>query len=226
MDVRSVIAIALLSMLWIMIVLKVFPHRRKINSQFITRTAIFAAMSIILYLVPYFNLALPIFPGFLKIHFDEVPAFIAGFAYGPLSAFFVIIIKTVAKLPMTITGGVGELADLIYSIAFVIPAAFIYKKHRSIKGVLVAFSIATVIQLLVSCFVTSFAILKFYIFVMGWPESVIVDACHAVNPAVTSLGWTFFFLVALPFNAFKDVMVVIITFLLYKRLHTYIDKLD
>lgn len=225
MEARNIIAIALLTII-IIVIFKNQKTFKRINSRFITRTAIFAAMSIILYIVPYFNLTLPIFPDFLKLHFDEVPTFIAGFAYGPLSSFFIVLVKTVAKLPMTHTGGIGELADLIYSFAFVVPAAFIYKKHRSIKGVVVAFSFATLIQLVVSCFITSFVILNFYIYVMGWSKSALLSMCKTVNPAVTSLGWTFFFLVALPFNTFKDVTVVIVTFLLYKRLHSYIDQLE
>ena len=196
-----------------------------ISTKFITRSAVFAAFSIVLYIVPYFNFALPIFPSFLKIHLDEIPAFIAGFAYGPLSAIFVIVVKTLAKLPMTSTAGVGELADLIYSIAFVVPAAIFYKKHKTIKGALIGLGISVAIQLVVSCFVTTFLILDFYIFVMGWPEAVILKMCQAVNPAITSLRWPFLFMVALPFNALKDVIVIIVTFLLYKRLHTYIDRL-
>ena len=147
-------------------------------------------------------------------------------AYGPISGIVIILIKTVVKLPMTSSLGVGELADLIYSIAFILPASLIYQRHRNIKGALVSLSIATLIQLIVSCFITSFAILNFYIFVMGWDEARIIQACTAVNPNVTSLGWTFFFYIALPFNALKDIAVVVITFLLYKRLHTFIDKIS
>ena len=182
-------------------------------------------VSIILYLVPGLKFSVPIFPTFLEFHFDEVPALIAGFAYGPLSGFFVILVKTLVKLPTTNTMCVGEIADFIYSAAFVIPASLIYKKHRSIKGALVSLSIATLIQVIVSSFVTSFLILDFYIFMMGWPKVAIINMCKAANPHVTSLGFTFLLYIALPFNALKDAAVVLITFLLYKRLHVIIDKI-
>ena len=196
-----------------------------ITTRFMARTGLFAAISIILYLVPGLKFSVPFFPSFLEFHFDEVPALIAGFAYGPLSGFFVILIKTLVKLPMTNTMGVGELADFIYSVAFVVPAALFYKKNRSIKGALIGLIIATGIQVVVSAFITSFLILDFYIFMMGWPKVVILNVCKAANPKVTSLGWTFFFYIGLPFNAMKDVVVVFITFLLYKRLHKIIDKI-
>ena len=222
---RLVIGIASALVAVVFLISKLFSKKNPITTKFIARTGLFAAMSIILYLVPGLKFSVPFFPSFLEFHFDEVPALIAGFAYGPLSGFFVILVKTLVKLPMTNTMGVGELADFIYSAAFIIPAAIIYKKKRSIKGALVGLLIATVIQILVSSFVTSFLILDFYIFMMGWPKVVILNMCKAANPNVTSLGWTFLFFVAVPFNAMKDAIIVIITFLLYKRLHRVIDKL-
>ena len=222
---RMVVAIAFLLVGVVVSLSHVIGKKSPITTKFIARTGLFAAISIILYLVPGLKFSVPFFPSFLEFHFDEVPALIAGFAYGPLSGFFVILIKTLVKLPMTNTMGVGELADFIYSVAFIIPAALIYKKNRNIKGALIALLVATAIQVVVSALITSFLILDFYIFMMGWPKVVILNMCKAANPNVTSLGWTFFFYVGLPFNALKDAMVVVITFILYKRLHRVIDRI-
>ncbi len=222
---RMVVAIAFLLVGVVVSLSHVIGKKSPITTKFIARTGLFAAISIILYLVPGLKFSVPFFPSFLEFHFDEVPALIAGFAYGPLSGFFVILIKTLVKLPMTNTMGVGELADFIYSVAFIIPAALIYKKNRNIKGALIALLVATAIQVVVSALITSFLILDFYIFMMGWPKVVILNMCKVANPRVTSLGWTFFFYVGLPFNALKDAMVVVITFILYKRLHRVIDRI-
>lgn len=222
---RMVVAIAFLLVGVVVSLSHVIGKKSPITTKFIARTGLFAAISIILYLVPGLKFSVPFFPSFLEFHFDEVPALIAGFAYGPLSGFFVVLIKTLVKLPMTNTMGVGELADFIYSVAFIIPAALIYKKNRNIKGALIALLVATAIQVVVSALITSFLILDFYIFMMGWPKVVILNMCKAANPRVTSLGWTFFFYVGLPFNALKDAMVVVITFILYKRLHRVIDRI-
>ena len=225
MDYRGIISIAIMAMVFIWLFAKNTSKKHTISTKFITRSAVFAAISIVLYIVPYFNIALPIFPAFLKIHIDEVPVFIAAFAYGPWSAIFILIVKTIAKLPMTSTGCVGELADLVYSAAFIIPAAIIYKKHKTLKGAFIALGVGTLFQLVVSCFVTTFLILKFYIFVMGMSEGMILGMCQAINPHITNLTWPFLFFVSLPFNALKDVVVIIITILLYKRLHRFIDRL-
>ena len=226
MDYRGIISIAVMAMVFIWLFAKNTSKKHIISTKFITRSAVFAAISIILYIVPYFNIALPIFPAFLKIHIDEVPVFIAGFAYGPWSAVFILLVKTLAKLPMTSTGGVGELADLIYSAAFIIPAAIIYKKHKTLKGAFIGLGVGTIFQLVVSCFVTTFLILKFYIFVMGMSEGMILGMCQAINPKITNLQWPFLFFVSLPFNALKDVVVILITILLYKKMHRFIDRLE
>ena len=226
MNYRMIIAAALLAMMFIWVFAK---NKRKtgiINTKFITRSALFAAIAIVLYLVPAFNIALPIFPSFLKIHVDEIPVFIAGFAYGPLSALLILVVKTLVKLPMTSTMGVGELADFIYSSAFILPAVIFYKKHKTLKGAFTGLGIGFFTHLIVSCFVTTFLILKFYIFVMGLPEMAILNMCRAINPLITDLSWPFMLFVALPFNALKNAVVIIFTCLLYKRMHTYIDNID
>ena len=195
------------------------------NTRFITRTAIFASISTILYIVPYLKFPLPFFPGFLELHFDEVPALIAGFAYGPISGFFVILIKTIIKLPMTSTLCVGELADLIYGLVLVIPSAIIYKKKRHFKAAIYGLSIACFLQVVISSFLTTFVMLDFYMNVMGLSKQAILGMCQAVNPNVTSLGFIFLIWVALPFNLVKDIILFLLTILLYKRTRKIIDQI-
>ena len=224
--IRLIIVFVFMVVVLARLIAKLFFKGNKITTKFIARTATFAAVSIILYTVPFLKFALPIFPAFLEIHLDEIPALMAGFAYGPLSGFLVILVKTVVKLPLTGTAGVGELADFIYSTAFVLPAAFIYKKHHTIKGALVSLLVATIVQLLVASFGTTFIMLDIYSFLYHLPKAAILGMCQKINPAVTNLTWPFLLMVALPFNALKDAIVVVITFLLYKRLRWLFAKID
>ena len=205
---------------------KFFVKGNVITTRFIARTAVFAAISIILYTVPFLKFSLPFFPSFLEIHLDEIPAFIAGFAYGPLSGALVILVKTIVKLPLTNTACVGEFADFIYSIVFVVPAAIIYKKHRTIKGAIVSMAIATVIQVITASLITTFVMLDAYSVLYHLPKAVILGMCQKINPAITDLGMPFLLMVALPFNALKDVIVVLVTFLLYKRLRLLFKRID
>ena len=205
---------------------KFFFKGNVMTTRFIARTAVFAAISIILYTVPFLKFSLPIFPAFLEIHLDEIPAFIAGFAYGPLSGALVILVKTIVKLPLTNTACVGELADFIYSIVFVVPAAIIYKRHRTIKGALISMGVATLVQVITASFVTTFVMLDAYSVLYHLPKSVILGMCQKINPAITNLGFPFLLMVALPFNALKDAIVVMATFLLYKRLRILFSRID
>ena len=224
---RMIIAIALILIGVVLCFKKSFSKSKfSITTKFITRTAIFAAFSILLYIVPALKFPLPIFPSFLEIHFDEVPLLIAGFAYGPLSGLFALLLKTLVKLPMTNTLCVGELADFIYSAFFIVPSALFYKKHRNFKGAIIALSIGTISQLFASCFITTFLILDFYMIVMNLPKAAIMGMIHKAGINIDSLSWPFFFSVALPFNALKDAMVIVLTLLLYKRIHKLVEKVS
>ena len=80
-----VVGVALLATIVFVIVYSKFVTKQKQFSwaRFAARVGIFGALSTILYVVKIFEIHLPFFPSFLALHFDEIPAFIAGFAYGP-----------------------------------------------------------------------------------------------------------------------------------------------
>jgi len=198
---------------------------KKVNVKFMTRTAIFAAISTILYTVPFLKFKLPFFPSFLEIHLDEVPLLIAGFAYGPMSGIFALLIKTIIKLPMTTTMGVGELADFVYSLFYIVPAALIYQKHRNMRGALIGLGVGTISQIFAASFITTFAILDFYMVVMNLSKGAILGMVNKAGIQIDNLSWPFFYYVGLPFNALKDSMVIVLTLLLYKRIHILVEKL-
>jgi riboflavin transporter len=195
------------------------PRRGYDPVRFMAQVGIFGAIASILYAVPVFTISLPFFPSFLALHFDEVPAFIAAFAYGPLEGFAVILIKTLVKLPLTRTLGVGELSDLVFSTAFVVPAAFIYRRKRTLAGVGLAFAVSTIIQLLVSSLLNVYVMLPFYIFVMGFSKEGLLAVCQLANPAITDLGWTYVLYAILPLNLIKDAVVIAVTFVVYRSIH-------
>ena len=221
-----IIALILVFVLLALCIAKLANVKLNINTKWMARTGIFAALSVILYTVPFLKFKVPFFPPFLEVHLDEIPALIAGFAYGPLSGVVVILVKTIIKLPMTSTAGVGELADLLYSVAFIIPAALIYRRFRNIKGAIVSLLVSSVIQAAVASIFTAFVMLDFYVFMMpGLSMESILKMCQAINSNIKSLGWSFVLYVGLPFNLFKDAIVIVITFILYKHVHRLIDKI-
>lgn len=221
-----------LLLVWIFLLIIVLregrPFRfKKVNLvRFMSRVAIFGAISAILYIVPFLKFPLPFFPQFLEFHFDEIPVFIAGFAYGPFSAFCALIVKTIIKLPFTSTLTVGEWADLIYSTAFIVPAAIIYQRKRNIKGVIIGFAVGFIVQIVTSLVFNVYLMIPFYMFVMGFPEAAILAMAQAANSSVTDIGWSLGFLAIVPFNVLKNVMVIILTFLVYKSIHRSIAQFE
>lgn len=196
--------------------------------RFITRTAIFGAIAGILYTVPFLAFNIPLFPGFLKFHFDEIPLFIAGFAYGPWIALAATFVRALIKLPFDIgeTMGVGVLTDILFSLAFVLPAAFIYKHKRTIQGALIGIGVGTLCQLGVSALGNVFISIPFYLNVMGLDETQLLGAMQKANPAITDIRWSYVLFAVLPFNAIKDAIVVIVTMLIYKPLRRVINKIN
>ena len=193
-------------------------------ARFLVRVAIFGAISTILYVVPVLKFPVPFFPQFLEFHFDEIPALIAGFAYGPLAGFGVLLVKTLIKMPFTTSLTVGELSDFIYSVVFIVPAAFIYKKHHSFKGAIVGLIIGMVGQLIVSLIINIYIMIPFYLFVFNMSEEQLLGICQIANPNIKDIKWGYGLFAVLPFNVIKDLVVILITLIIYKATHKFIDK--
>ena len=184
---------------------------KKLTTRFIVRAGIFSALAIILYMVS--KLIPPMFGGFLKLHVDEIPMFIASFAYGPLMGIVVISVKTLISLIWTETACIGELADFLYSVVFIIPAAIIYNKHRNFKSVLIGFEIGFVLQIIVSFF---FNVLIMVPLFMGGYEN------FNFSESIVSIGLA----ATLPFNLIKNTIVIAATIPTYKALHRLIDEIN
>ena len=202
-------------------------HEVKENrTKFLVRVAVFGAFSAILYCVPFLKFPVPFFPSFLEFHFDEIPAFIGAFAYGPLTGLYILLLKTIIKIPLTTTLGVGEIADLIYSVAFIIPAAIYYQRNRTLKGAIKSLILGLLFQLVVSLVANVYLMFPFYMEMFGLSEAGLLKICQFANPAIKDVRWSVGFIAVLPFNAMKDTAVIIITMLVYKSIHRLFDKLQ
>lgn len=190
------------------------------DNRMIARIAIFSALTILLYIVPVFQFKIPsVFPSFLEFHFDEIPVFIAGFAYGPWTAFWVLLIRTLAKLPFTSTVCVGELSDFIYSVVFIIPASIFYKKHHDLKGVILSFAIGFSLQVVVSALCNCYFMIDFYLFLYkGLTAETLLKSCQALNPRIQDIHGSLTLWTIIPFNVLKDLIVILVTFAVYKSI--------
>ena len=94
----------------------------------LTASALLGAVGFILMVI---EVSVPIMPVFIKLDFSELPALLASFAYGPIYAVAVCLIKNLLHLFVTNTAGVGELANFLMGIFFVVPAGLIYRKIKN-----------------------------------------------------------------------------------------------
>lgn len=201
--------------------------KKNINPvKFISVTGIFAAISVLLYVViPDFGLGFT--PPWLKVHLDEIPMFLAGYMYGPLSAIMVNLVKTFIKLPMTTTAAVGELGDFVFSLIFVIPAVILYEKRRRLSSVFIGVGISTLAHVIFAMIFNVYALVPFYSNIMGYPLVALEAMCSKIVPAVSGENWVWMYALIMvgPMNLIKDVIVFAVVLLLYKRLHILINRI-
>lgn len=197
--------------------------KKYFTSKNIVRLAIFTALSVVLYM--FVKFPLPIFPAFLEFQFSDLPALLAGFMMGPVSGTIVLVIRTLIKLPFTGTACVGEAADLIMGLAFVLPAAFIYRRRRTLKGAVVALSVGTASTVVAAMIVNRFVLVPFYSLAFGF--EAVIGMVKAIFPQITTETFYIYYIfgAVLPFNLMRAVICALLTFLLYKRLKNLFDRI-
>lgn len=188
---------------------------------------ILTAISYILYLlpkwIPIFNL--PFFPAWLDIQISDLPALLGGFAISPVAAVIVVVLKCALKLPLTSTSGVGELADVLIGVAFVLPATLIYKYHKTKWFAVIGLIVGSLSATLVGVIANRFILIPFYAWFYGHGDAekgmqIIVGSVSALyNDVTTETFYRYYLLLAVvPFNLLRCVISSVITFFIYKPL--------
>ena len=200
-------------------------HSKKpvFSTKDLAKIAILSALAYILYMFVKFPLPF-IFPAFLDIQFSDLPALIGGFAMGPWAGCIIVIVKCLLKMPFSTTACVGELADIIMGIAFVLPSAVLYKKAKSKKGALIGAIVGAVTCIIASILANWLLLIPFYAKVFGW--DAILGMVSGLYEGITQASFYRFYilLAVIPFNILRCSIVVIFTFLLYKRVSPILHR--
>ena len=185
--------------------------KRNENAMFnLTRCGLLSAMAVIL-----FYIEIPIV-AFYKLDLSTLPAILAGFAMGPLQGIAVIIVKNLVHMLGTSTACVGEIADILMSCAFVVPASLYYRRHKNRKSALVAMLIGSAAMVVVSVLVNYFILIPAYQVLMNLPLAVIIGMGQKVFGFIDTTVELVLAITA-PFNILKAVVLSVVTYLLYKR---------
>lgn len=193
----------------------------------ITQIAVFTAVSYVIYMFIKFPLPF-IFPFWLEIHISDMPAILAGFMMGPIEGIAVLALRTLLKLPFSSTALIGELADLIMGIAFVLPSSLIYKYNRTKKGAVISLIVGCLCTTVTAMLVNYFVLVPFYVKAFfGGEIQTLVNALSVLfkNVNTQNVYAYYIFLSAMPFNLLRAVLSAIVTFLLYKRLVKLFDRI-
>lgn len=191
-------------------------RKEKINARTIAQIGMLGAVALVLML---FEIPLPFAPSFYKIDFSEVPVLIGSFAMGPVAGVLIELVKILLKLLTkgSTTAGVGDVANFLIGISFCLPAAFIYRKMHSKKGVIIGMAAGTIFMTLVGCFLNAYVLLPTYAKAFQMPIDALVAMGTAVNGHITSL-FTFVAFAVAPFNLLKGILVSLVVALIYKKI--------
>ena len=171
------------------------------------RLALMSAFVALAYVVSLLDF--PIFPAtpFLKLDFGNVFILLISFLLGPVEGVAVCVMKELLRMIGSSSGGVGELANMLATSAFILLPSIVYQFRKGLKWVVpclvAACVLGTVGALLTNRFIT------FPLYMGAGAASVFAD--------------TFWFIVA--FNLIKTASVSVLTLLLYKRLSNFLKKM-
>lgn len=185
---------------------------KQVFAEYFTATrmaymALFTAMAYILYL-PWLEFSLfPAVP-FMKVDFSNSFVMISGFALGPVAGVVVGVLKEILHaLTFSQTVGIGEIANILMLLPYVLIPSFIYKKHKGIKVVIFSLAMGWLAQTMWSVPVNYLLTFPFFYSAMGFGS--------------WSDGMQFYLGVwywAVLFNFIKCMLVTAAVMLLYKPL--------
>lgn len=188
--------------------------RAKVKS--IAFIGLMGAVSAVLMLLRF---PLPFLPPFLSFDLSGVMEIMGGYMFGPMAAFFIIIVKILLQLVMqgSLSFGTGEVQSLILSCSYVLPALLIYHRKKSKQTAVMGMAVSTVFVSVVAVITNLYLIIPFYVRLFGMTMDDIITMCSAVNPAVKDAAGMVIMGI-LPFNLIKYGATSVVTFLVYKRL--------
>ena len=196
--------------------------KNRFTTQTLAKIAILGALAFVLMLLEF---PLPIAPSFYKLDFSEVIVLIGGFALGPLEAVVIEALKNILNIIFTgsSTAYVGELANFIVGSCFVVPAAIIYHRNKSIKSALIGSIVGTICMILAGALMNGLVLIPMYSKLFNLPLETIIGMGAAIVPAINNV-FTFVLYCVCPFNLVKGIIVSALTFILYKRVSPLLHK--
>ncbi len=190
--------------------------------KYITKISVLSAIAAILML---FEFPLPFAPSFYELDLSEIAVLIAGFALGPMAGVLTELLKIALNLIMngTDTAFVGEIANFLIGVSFVLPASIVYKHKKTLSGAIIGMAVGTVTLAIIGALINYFIMIPAYAHFFKLPMDAIIGLGSKVNPNIDSL-LTLILFATVPFNLLKGVICSLATALIYKRVSPILHK--
>lgn len=188
---------------------------RKMKSLNVKVLVMIGMLSSISYILMFLNFPIPPFPNYLMIDFSDIPALIGAVALGPFAGILVEFLKNVLNYFNTgsQTGvPIGQLANFIAGILFILPTSFLFKKFKTKKGMTLSLILGTVTMAVIMSILNYYVILPAYTFFLNAPA---MSAPVARKLVVTGI---------LPFNLVKGGLMSVIFMLIFLRLQKWLSR--
>ena len=193
----------------------------KVNTSTMIRTKDMtkvAMLSVIGFVLMYFQLPLTfVAPPFMKLDISDLPVLMGAFTMGPVYGIIIAALKNLMHIIFkgTMTAGVGELSNFIISSTFAVISSYIYRKHRTYKGAVLAMTVGVVAMTILAMTSNYFVVFPLYGKVM--PMEAIIAMGSAITPKITGL-FTMMIYSVLPFNLIKGFTTSAVMMLVYKKI--------
>lgn len=191
----------------------------RLTTSQLTKISVMAVMA---YILMFLEFGLPIFPGFLKLDFSDLPALIGAFAMGPVAGILIQLVKNLLHfITKSWSGGVGELANFIVGVFYVVPAALIYHYKKDKTHAVIGVLVGTLFMTVLGAFANYFVLIPMYSNFM--PLEAIIEMGNVVNSRIVDVRSLVLYGIV-PFNIFKGLLIAGVTMVLYKRISPLLKK--
>lgn len=191
----------------------------------LTLAAMFGALAAILML---FELPILFTLPFIKLDFSDIPVILGAYMLGPLWGAVIAFVKIALNFVLngTTTVGIGELANLLFTLAYVLPAGIIYRFKRTKKGAVLSLIAGTLIASVSAVILDWFVVFPFYISVSSsLTMDAVIGMASDTNPLVNN-AFTMMIFSVFPANLLKYTLASVITFFAYAPLRKLINSLS
>lgn len=193
---------------------EVLDIKKLANIRTMAKVSILGSLS---FLIMFFEFPLPMFAGFLKMDFSDVPALVGAFVMGPWAGVAIELVKNILHaIFKNQTALIGEAANFLTGSIMVFTAGWIYSTRKSFSRAVIGMAAGVVTMAVLMSFANYYVFIPLYQTVLHIPLDAIVQMGTAANKAIVDLKTLVVYSI-LPFNIFKGVIVSLITILIYKK---------